>query len=130
MAGRPKGARDKKKRITAAAKLALATSRNMNMDLSTDLSTISREKTLSPLEIMLKAAHHFFQLAHQDPLNVDQDALRQAATLSSQAAPYLHAKLASIEHSGTGKDGEVLVGVKVSFVDPKDTKPDDEPNNN
>lgn len=129
MAGRPKGARDKKKRITAAKKLAMATSRNMNMDLSTDLSTISKEKTLSPLEIMLKAAHHFFTLAHKDPEKIDQDALRQAATLSSQAAPYLHAKLASIEHSGTGKDGEVLVGVKVSFVDPKD-KTDDKPNNN
>ncbi len=45
---------------------------------------------LTPLEVMLKAMR-----AH-----VDKDELDAAASIAKDAAPYMHAKLASIQHSG------------------------------
>jgi hypothetical protein len=47
---------------------------------------------LTPLEVMLKAMR-----AH-----VDKDELDAAAAIAKDAAPYMHAKLASVQHTGRG----------------------------
>ncbi|TIN80716.1 hypothetical protein [Mesorhizobium sp.] len=47
---------------------------------------------LTPLEVMLKAMR-----AH-----VKNDKLDEAASIAKDAAPYMHAKLASIQHTGRG----------------------------
>jgi hypothetical protein len=40
--------------------------------------------------------------------------VREAADIAKAAAPYCHAKLSSVEH--TGKDGEALVPARVEVV--------------
>jgi hypothetical protein len=48
---------------------------------------------------------------------------RRRDEMAKAAAPYLHSKLASIEHSGS-QDGPFVTGLEVSFVVPK-PRPDD-----
>lgn len=48
---------------------------------------------ITPLEVMLKAMK----------LHYDGERFDQAATIAKDAAPYVHAKLAAIEHSGPNK---------------------------
>lgn len=82
---RPKGAKDKAPRITAAAKQAAA----------------AVSEGLTPLEYMLGIMRDETQ----------QPAFR--ADMAKSAAPYIHPKLASTEH--TGKDGGPLVVQVMDF---------------
>lgn len=81
------------------------------------VTTAIREKIAasgrSPLEVMMKAMHAFEAAADKmkagDILVVDKKVithlslLKSAAEVGSMAAPYVHPKLQTIEH--TGKDG-------------------------
>lgn len=71
--GRPKGARDKKPRRTAARKVAEAASASGE----------------TPLEYMLRV----MRSKNADPRRRDQ--------MATSAAPYVHARLASVDHNGT-----------------------------
>lgn len=59
---------------------------------------------LTPLEVMLKAMR-----AH-----VEKDDLDAAASIAKDAAPYMHAKLASVQH--TGRNGGPIQTVDLTNV--------------
>lgn len=77
-AGRPKGARTV--RTSKVADNAIASGK------------------ITPLEVMLKAMHVHYNKKEYDA----------AAALAKDAAPYMHAKLASVQHSGP-KGGPVQI---------------------
>lgn len=60
----------------------------------------------SPLDIMLGAARAVWTEATKGE-RIDLDKAAAAASIAKDAAPYVHPKLASIEH--TGKDGKDLI---------------------
>lgn len=60
---------------------------------------------ISPLEMMLKAMR---------ALDADGQ-IEKAGDMASKAAPYMHARLASVEHSG--KDGGALTVQIVRYTD-------------
>jgi len=61
---------------------------------------------VTPLEVMLEAMHSFRATGD----------LEKAASFAKDAAPYIHPKLAAIEH--TGKDGGAIAvtGIELHFV--------------
>ncbi|WP_205782305.1 hypothetical protein [Methylobacterium sp. XJLW] len=61
---------------------------------------------VTPLEIMLGAARAVWTEATKGE-RIDLDKAAAAASIAKDAAPYVHPKLASIEH--TGKDGKDLI---------------------
>ena len=61
---------------------------------------------VSPLDIMLGAARAAWTEATKGE-RIDLDKAAAAASIAKDAAPYVHPKLASIEH--TGKDGKDLI---------------------
>jgi hypothetical protein len=61
---------------------------------------------VTPLEIMLGAARAVWAEATKGE-RIDLDKAAAASAIAKDAAPYVHPKLASIEH--TGKDGEALI---------------------
>lgn len=52
---------------------------------------------LTPLEVMLKAMRHSIELFDQGK---DLEHLSAAASFAKDAAPYIHPRLAAMEHSG------------------------------
>lgn len=65
---------------------------------------------VTPLEVMLKVMRGFLERAEQmaqlDPA-AGTELLKEAADVAKNAAPYMHPRLAAVEH--TGKDGKDLV---------------------
>lgn len=71
---------------------------------------------ITPLEVMLLSMREYVAKANaigEDPKVIDNKAvtrlglLREAASIAKDAAPFVHPRLAAIEH--TGKDGKDLV---------------------
>lgn len=54
-----------------------------------------------PLDIMLGAARHLWTKAHEGG-DVDLSMVERASSLAKDAAPYVHARLASVQHAGPG----------------------------
>lgn len=65
---------------------------------------------LTPLEVMVEA-----MLSYRDAGELDK-----AASIAKDAAPYIHPRLASIEHGGKGRNGEILHQVEFVIVDAQD----------
>lgn len=62
---------------------------------------------LSPLEVMIEAMREFVTAARShDDDEARLEAWRMAADIAARAAPYIHPRLAAIEHTGAG--GESL----------------------
>ncbi|MGV1985604.1 hypothetical protein ACQZ5N_03220 [Agrobacterium sp. 22-221-1] len=59
---------------------------------TTKVAEREHKNGITPLEVMLKAMR-----AH-----VDKNDLDAAASIAKDAAPYMHAKLASVQHTGRG----------------------------
>ncbi|WP_233282632.1 hypothetical protein [Agrobacterium tumefaciens] len=59
---------------------------------TTKVAEREHQNGITPLEVMLKAMR-----AH-----VDKNDLDAAASIAKDAAPYMHAKLASVQHTGRG----------------------------
>lgn len=74
------------KRIGAGRKAGAATKRTRAI---ADKATA---EGMTPLEVMLKAMR----------THADKDEWDEAASIAKDAAPYMHAKLASIQHTGRG----------------------------
>jgi hypothetical protein len=64
---------------------------------------------MTPLEVMLKAMREA----------VDANNMKEAATFAKDAAPYVHPRLAAVEHAGPN-GGPVQHSVEVIFVDSAD----------
>lgn len=65
---------------------------------------------ITPLEVMLKAMR----------LHADAERWDEAAAVAKDAAPYVHPKLAAIEHSGPDGAGiPVDATLRIEFVRPK-----------
>ena len=84
------------KRTGAGRKPGAATKRTR------DIADKATAEGLTPLEVMLKA-----MWAH-----VDNNKLDEAASIAKDAAPYMHAKLASVQH--TGRNGGPIQTVDVT----------------
>lgn len=54
-----------------------------------------------PLEIMLGAARTLWAKAHEGD-DVDLDMIERAGSMAKDAAPYVHPRLASVQHGGPG----------------------------
>lgn len=63
---------------------------------------------VTPLEIMLGAARILWQAALGDGQNIDHDKVAAAASIAKDAAPYVHPRLASVEHKGAD-DGPIRI---------------------
>jgi hypothetical protein len=62
---------------------------------------------ITPLEVMLKTMRALVTKAEQsDPKNPDVSMMVEASAVAKDAAPYIHPRLAAVEHSG--KDGGAL----------------------
>jgi hypothetical protein len=70
-----------------------------------DIAEKALAEGISPLEMMLKAMRELY----------DKGDIEKAGDMASKAAPYMHARLASIEHSG--KDGGALTVQIVRYTD-------------
>jgi len=90
MAGRPKGSKDSKLRLTAARVLAAA----------------ALADGITPLEVMLLAMRR----------HVDRGDLDAAADIAKHAAPYVHARLAAVQYSGPDGD-PIPLRVEYSWAD-------------
>lgn len=95
--GRPKGSKDSGPRRTASHILKLQ----------------AAEQGLLPLEVMLLAMRQ----------HVDAGDLDAAAGIAKDAAPYIHARLAAVQHSGPG-GGPIPQRVEYSWADtPEPSQP-------
>lgn len=77
----------------------------------------------TPLEVMIEAMRHHLAVARQaqavGDVKIAGAALRQAADLAAQAAPYVHPRLTAVQHSGhNGGPVEVVRRVIVDVQDP------------
>lgn len=61
---------------------------------------------ITPLEVMLAAMRKAY----------DAEDMKEAATFAKDAAPYVHPRLAAVEHAGPG-GGPVQHSIEVVFVD-------------
>lgn len=77
-AGRPKGAKDGSSSTRAA-----------RMELTRQIAEKAAQEGIMPLEVMLTAMRQAWQENERD----------KAVSYAKEAAPYLHAKLAAVEHS-------------------------------
>ena len=72
------------------------------------IAEVAFEQGITPLEVMLKVMRDFLGAGH----------LEAAADVAKDAAPYVHPKLSSVEH--TGADGEAIKLERIErvIVDP------------
>ena len=68
------------------------------------------EQGITPLEVMLGAMREAYERAD----------MKEAATFAKDAAPYVHPRLAAVEHAGKG-GGPIQHSVEVVFVDSDDS---------
>lgn len=68
------------------------------------IAEVAIDEGITPLEVMLKTMR----------LLAAQDHWVEAADVAKSAAPYLHPKLSSVEH--TGRDGDPLVPDRIEIV--------------
>ena len=82
-----------------------------------------REAGVSPLEVQLTTMRELWRRAHGNG-EMGVNLAAQACAIAKDCAPYLHPRLASIEHAGTGAappSGPVSVNIK--FVAPQPQAP-------
>lgn len=70
---------------------------------------------VTPLEVMLSAMRQAYEGGD----------MKEAATFAKDAAPYVHPRLAAVEHGGPN-GGPISHSIEVVFVDPADSDPQDE----
>lgn len=74
-----------------------------------EIADRAAEEGITPLEVMLEAMNHFRSAGE----------LEKAAGIAKDAAPYMHPRLAAVEH--TGKDGGPMENVtRIELVAPGD----------
>lgn len=92
--GRPKGAKDKTKRTTAARKMA----------------AVIGADGISPADVMVRVTRHHWNLAvNEDGEIVDVEEAQKAFDAAEKAAPYFNARLASTTVKGDGKGGGFVI---------------------
>jgi len=83
----------------------------------------AREAGISPLEVQLTTMRELWRRAHANG-EMDADLAAQACAIAKDCAPYVHPRLASIEHAGPGAASPPSrVNLKIEFVDPKREAP-------
>jgi hypothetical protein len=83
----------------------------------------AREAGISPLEVQLTTMRELWRRAHANG-EMDADLAAQACAIAKDCAPYVHPRLASIEHADRGiapKSGSV--SITVQYVTPKPEPP-------
>lgn len=70
---------------------------------------------VTPLEVMLSAMRQSYA----------EGKMKDAASFAKDAAPYIHPRLATIEHGGPG-GGPINHSIEVVFVDASDSGPQNE----
>ena len=77
---------------------------------SREIADKAAAEGITPLEVMLKAMRGFVEFAEKMVAENNEvgalNAYTEAAKVAKDAAPYIHPRLAAIEH--TGKDGQPL----------------------
>jgi hypothetical protein len=82
-----------------------------------------REAGISPLEVQLTAMRELWRRAHASG-EMDVILAAQACAIAKDCAPYVHPRLASIEHAGTGgAPPSDPVSVNMRFVTAKPEPP-------
>lgn len=69
---------------------------------SREIADKAAEQGITPLEVMLDAMRHMHKMAMVDGLDdIEKGSiLKEAAEIAKDAAPYMHPRLAAIQHSG------------------------------
>jgi hypothetical protein len=81
----------------------------------------AREAGISPLEVLLTAMRELWRRAHATG-QMDATLAAQACAIAKDCAPYVHPRLASIEHAGSGTtppSGPVSVNIKFIASEPR-----------
>lgn len=71
-----------------------------------------------PLDIMLGAARHLWAKTHQGD-DVDLSIFERTSSLAKDAAPYVHARLASVQHAGPGGGAIPIASVDLTNASPE-----------
>ncbi len=71
-----------------------------------EIANKALQEGITPLEVMLAAMRKAY----------DAEDMKEAATFAKDAAPYVHPRLAAVEHAGPG-GGPVQHSIEVVFVD-------------
>lgn len=71
-----------------------------------EIANKALQEGITPLEVMLAAMRKAY----------DAGDMKEAATFAKDAAPYVHPRLAAVEHAGPG-GGPVQHSIEVVFVD-------------
>lgn len=79
------------KRVGAGRKPGSATKKTR------EIADRAASQGITPLEVMLGAMQSFW----------DGGDVEKAASIAKDAAPYMHPRLAAIEHTGSGVNGEI-----------------------
>src|SRR5215470_14941816 len=83
----------------------------------------AREAGISPLEVQLTTMRELWRRAHANG-EMDADLAAQACAIAKDCAPYVHPRLASIEHAGSGAAPPLgPMNVNIRFVSPKPQPP-------
>ena len=77
------------------------------------IAEIAIDEGITPLEVLLQAMRLLWATQQ----------LKEAADIAKAAAPYVHAKLSSIEHSGVDGGPLVIERIERVIVDPKNPDP-------
>jgi hypothetical protein len=76
-----------------------------------EIADAAAKDGITPLEVMLKAMRNHYDLEQWD----------DAAAIAKDAAPYMHPRLAAVEHSGPGGGPVQFQKIKRVIVDPVHT---------
>ena len=83
----------------------------------------AREAGISPLEVQLATMRELWRRAHANG-EMDADLAAQACAIAKDCAPYVHPRLASIQHAGPGvAPASGSVNINVQYVTPKPEPP-------
>jgi hypothetical protein len=111
------------KRANAGRKAGSATKKTR------EIADKAMEEGISPLEVMLFAMRALMTEAEQvveaqrkagEPIVWPHGLLQDAADVAKDAAPYIHPRLAAIEHTGAEGGPVQFTKVERVIVDPKD----------
>ena len=83
----------------------------------------AREAGISALEVQLTTMRELWRRAHANG-EMDADLAAQACAIAKDCAPYVHPRLASIQHAGPGvAPASGPVRLNIQFVTPKPEPP-------
>ncbi len=72
-----------------------------------EIAEKAAESGITPLEVMIEAMRFHHRRAQKANDEKKGEHLKEAATMAEKAAPYMHPRLAAVEH--TGKGGKDLI---------------------